>query len=375
MKSGHLVAVILIAATIAFVVYGTLYPVATAVAYAGGESLFQASATPEEAVRDLADEIRLNQWSRAYKGLANKSQFTQDQFVHDLTGYYPSLRMFSTLESFGVYPLHASADNADIRLELHWSTVVGASISDRNLHVVKAGNKWKVDWPIIKEPVVQPQVISEDYLRWDVIFRGPGDDWGAQNVDSPHVTIVDMHPVQRAEGVVVLGELLNQDVVPAYVSVSATLLSKDHSPIATESCFDKISHLLLPKQVTPFLINFPDKSLSDVASIRMTPFSSLISASAGPVIAIDNEHLNPAPDASLSGQLVNESGKVVGVAHVLGTLYDGSGQVTWIVDKYMSRALLPQTPTPFSIPIPEDLARKIASQRTVVASFRFGGSV
>lgn len=106
----------------------------------------------------------------------------------------------------------------------------------------------------------------------------------------------------------------------------------------------------------------------------MEPFSSLVSASTGPVIAIDNERINPAPDASLSGQLINESGDVVNVAHVLGTLYDGTGQVIWVVDKYVTRALLPGNPTSFNIPIPEDLARKVASQRTVISSFSFGGA-
>jgi hypothetical protein len=375
MKSGRLLAVILGLATVALIAVGTIWPVSTAVAYAGGQSLFSSSSTPEQAVKDLGDELRLREWSKAYENLANKDQFSEADFEHDLTGYYPSLRTFSTLESFGVFPLHASADSADVRLDMHWSTVVGASNTTRDLHLVKAGDTWKVDWPLFKEPEVPPQVISEDYLRWDVIFRGPGDDWATQNVDSPHITIVDMHPVQRAEGVVVLGEILNQDVVPAYVSVSATLLAKDQSAIATESCFDKISHLLLPKQVTPFLIEFPNQQLSDVNAIRMSPFSSLVSAAAGPVIAIDNEHLNPAPDAALTGQVLNESGKVLSVAHVLGTLYDKSGQVVWVVDKYIDRALLPKTPAPFNIPIPEDLARKISSQRTVVASFSFGGSV
>lgn len=375
MKSGRLLAVILALATVALIAVGTIWPVSTAVAYAGGQGLFPSSSTPEQAVKDLGDEFRLREWGKAYDNLANKDQFSEAEFEHDLTGYYPSLRTFSTLESFGVFPLHASADSADVRLNMHWSTVVGTSNTSRDLHVVKAGDTWKVDWPLFKEPEVPPQVISQDYLRWDVIFRGPGDDWATQNVDSPHITIVDMHPVQRAEGVVVLGEILNQDVVPAYVSVSATLLAKDQSAIATESCFDKISHLLLPKQVTPFLIEFPNQQLSNVSAIRMSPFSSLVSAAAGPVIAIDNEHLNPAPDASLTGQVLNESGKVVSVAHVLGTLYDKSGQVVWVVDKYIDRALLPKTPAPFNIPIPEDLARKVSSQRTVVSSFSFGGSV
>jgi hypothetical protein len=151
--------------------------------------------------------------------------------------------------------------------------------------------------------------------------------------------------------------------------VNATLISKSNSPLASEGSFDKISHILLPKQVTPFLINFPDAELSDVGSIRMTPFSTLVPASADPVIAIDNEHLNPAPDASLTGELLNQSGQVVNVAHVLGTFYNNTGQVVWVADEYIDRALLPQTPAQFDIHIPEDLAHSISSERTVVASY------
>jgi hypothetical protein len=373
MNRGALLAVFLGAATVALVVIGTIWPVPSALAYAGGESLLESSSTPEAAARNLGQEINAQDWEKAYSSLANKSEFTEPEFVHDITGYYPSLRTYSSLDHFDMTPLHASDNDAEIQFTLDWSTVVGTLSDTRTLHLVREGSRWEAEWPIGEKPVVPPQVIPVEYLRWDVINRGPGDDWGVQDVDAPSVRIVDMHPVQRAEGVVVLGELLNEDVIPAYVSVSATLQGKDQSPIATESAFDKISHLLLPKQVTPFLIQFPNVSLSDVKSIRMNPFSILVSASADPVIEIDNERLNPAPGASLTGQLVNESGQVVNVAHVLGTLYDNTGQLVWVVEGYVDRALLPQTPVSFDIPIPEDLARKVSSERTVVASYSFGG--
>jgi hypothetical protein len=216
-------------------------------------------------------------------------------------------------------------------------------------------------------------VIPVNYLRWDVIYRGAGDDWGAQDVDAPHVRIVDMHPIERAEGVVLVGELLNEDVVPAFVSVKGTLISKSQVPIATEGSFDKISHILLPKQVTPFLITFPNVTLSQVGSIRMTPQSTLVAASADPVIEIADEQLHPAPDASLTGQLINQSGQIVNVAHVLGTFYDKSGQVVWVADQYVDQALAPQSPVPFSIHIPQDLAKNVSTQRTVVATYSSGG--
>jgi hypothetical protein len=374
-NKGRLLALLLGAVTIALVVIGTVWPVPSAVAYAGGQSLLGSSSTAEAAVQILGNQIRSQAWQKAYAGLANKAQFTEPEFVQDLTGYYPSLLTYATLDNFEVLPLHASADAEEIQLKLHWSTVVGPSVSTRNLRVVKNGDRWQAEWPISREPIVPPQVIPVNYLRWDVIYRGPGDDWGAQDVEAPHVRIVDMHPVERAEGVVILGELLNEDVVPAYVTVSATLLSKNQSPIATEGSFDKISHLLLPKQVTPFLIKFPNVSLSDVGSIRMSPLSSLIAASADPVIEIADEQLHPAPGASLTGQLINQSGQIVNVAHVLGTFYDKTGQVVWVADEYIDQALPPQTPRPFQIHIPEDLARNVSSQRTVVATYSSGGSL
>lgn len=375
MKRGQLLAVVLAAATIGLVVIGTVWPVATAAAYAGVDHFAHSQSTAEGAIRKLGDDIRTQAWDKAYSGLANKAQFTQPEFVHDLTGFYPNLRTYSALDSFEVQPLRSSDSDAYFRLKMHWSTVVGTVTNTRDVHVTRSGSAWAVEWPIVKQPVLPPQVIAVNYLRWDVIYRGAGDDWGAQDVEAPHVRIIDMHPIQRAEGLVLLGELMNEDVVPAYVSVTATLVSKNQAPLDTEGSFDEISHLLLPKQVTPFLIRFPGMQLSDVGSVRMTPFSTLIPASADPVIEIQDAHLSPAPDASLAGELVNQSGQIANVAHVLGTFYDKTGNVVWVADQYVDNALLPQVPVAFNIHIPEDLARKVSSERTVVSTYSFGGTI
>ena len=374
MNKGPLLAAVLAGATIAFVVVGTIWPVPSAAAYAGRGTLVRSSSTPEAAASNLGEEIRTQSWDKAYGSLANKAEFTEPEFIHSVIGAYPSLLTYSLVSNIETRPIHASDNEAQVDLKLHWATVVGSSARTFHLNVVKNGDQWKPEWPFVKEPTVPPQVIPVNYLRWDVIYRGPGDDWGAQDAEAPHVRIVDMHPIERADGVVILGELLNEDVVPAYVSVGATLLSKNQSPIATEDCFDKISHILLPKQTTPFLIKFPNVSLSQVGSIRMTPLSTLVAASADPVVEIGDEQLHPAPDASLTGQLINQSGQIVNVAHVLGTFYDKNGQVVWVADQYVDSALLPQNPVPFSIHIPEDLAKNVSTQRTVLATYSSGGS-
>ena len=375
MKNGGLLAFFLAVVTLILIVIGCVWPVQAARPFILRQTMLTSSSTPEAAVQTLGRQIQAHDWRKAYDSFANKAQFTEPQFELDLTGYTTNLRTYSRLDHFNVWPLHASDNEADVRLELDWATVVGTSADTRDLQVVRNGDHWNVIWPFTKQPEVPPQVIPVNYLRWDVIYRGSGDDWGTQDVDAPSARIVDMHPVQRADGVVVMGELLNDDVVPAYVSVTATLQAKDKSAIATEGSFDMISHVLLPKQVTPFLIQFPDAQLSEVDSIHMKPFAVLVPASADPVIEIDNQKFNPAPNASLTGQLINQSGQVVNVAHVLGTLYDKTGQLVWVADRYVDSALLPQTPVAFNIPIPEDIAKKVSSERTVVATFSFGGTL
>jgi hypothetical protein len=370
--NGRLLAIVIALATAALIVVGTLWPVQSVLAMAGVESgadLLRPASSPQAAVENLADEIGREDWEKAYSNLANKSEFTESDFVRDLRGSYPSLRSHASLDSFDVRPLHASADDAQMRLNLRWSTVVGMFLDTRDLRVTKTGDRWGVIWPIVKEPRVPPQVIPVNYLRWDVIYRGAEDDWGAQDVESPHVRIVDMHPVERAGEVIVLGELLNEDVVPAFVTVKATLLTKNGSALATEDSFDKISHILLPRQVTPFLIEFHKMALSQVDSIRMQPSSSLIAASADPVIEIQDQHLNPGPKPLLTGNLLNQSGQVVNVVHVLGTFYDNSGQLVWVSDGYVDRALLPETPISFSVSLPPDIASKVKSERAVATTY------
>ncbi|MGC2245069.1 MAG: hypothetical protein WA609_00575 [Terriglobales bacterium] len=369
-RNGVIFAVILVVATLALVAIGTIWPNQEESGVAEPDAKFIISAsTPQEAVNDVLQQISRREWHSAYELLGNKGEFSETDFKSDLTGDYGSLRSYAMLNQFDLQPLHASADQAVIRAHLLWSSVVGTFEDSRDLRVVKNGRRWEVNWPIVKQPRVPPQVIPVNYLRWDVIYRGPEDDWGAQDVEAPHVRIVAMHPVGRAGEVILMGELLNEDVVPAFVTVKATLLDHKGAALGTEDAFEKISHVLLPKQVTPFRIDFHNVRMSQVDSVRMQPSSNLVPASADPVIGIESQKLNPLPDPSLTGQLVNQSGQVVNVAHVIGTFYDGNGQIVWVADEYPSRALLPGTPVPFKISLPADISDKVKTFRVVTTSY------
>jgi hypothetical protein len=375
-SQGRLLATALAVTTGLLVTAGTLWPSAVAASYSGGktEGILSSTSTPEAAVNDLTAQLKLHALAKAYSSLANKAEFSEADFERDLLGIGLSLRTYATLDSVEVRPLHQSNTDADLTMKMHWSSVVGNFDDTRDVHAVKVGNHWALNWPLKHESPVPPQVIPVNYLRWDVIYRGAGDDWGSQDVEAPHVRIVDMHPLGRAEGVVVMGELLNEDVVPAFVSVKATLVTKTGETLDSEGSFDMISHTLLPKQVTPFIIHFPGTDLSKISTINMEPTSVLVAASADPVVEIENQRYQEGSGAAVTGQLTNQSGHTVNVSHVLTTFYDANGQVVWVGGQYIDRALQPQTPVDFRVPVPQDLAGKVRSERTVVSTYIQGNS-
>jgi hypothetical protein len=224
-----------------------------------------------------------------------------------------------------------------------------------------------VVWPKPNFADVPLQVLPVNYLRWDVIGR-KSDDWGSGSVDTPQVKIISMNAVDRPDGVLILGEVENEDTVPAYLSVTATLLKPDATNLAQQDSFDAIAHSLLPKQVSPYRIDFPGYRLSDVKSVRMDARALLVPASADPVIAIEQQNI--AKDALgrsiLKGALVNQSGQIVNIAQVLGAFYDSSGKVIWVSDGYVDQALMPRAPVPFALDIPPDVASRVHSYHVVV---------
>lgn len=326
------------------------------------------AATPEEAIQALMSEVQAHDFQRAYASLDPSSNTDPESFIRDVAGSDGSLRSYSSLQSADVSPLHADPDQALVRLRMTWSSALGSLDDVRDVRVRRDGAIWRVVWPKPSFPVVPPQVVPVNYLRWEVIGRNTSQKWGAQEVDSPKVKITSMSAISRPGRVVIVGEVENEDTVPAYLNVNATLLKADGSPLDEESSFDMISHVLLPKQVSPYRIDFPGIRLDSVKSVRMDARALLVPASADPVIAVMDQKLSK--DALnrnvLKGELVNQSGRLVNIAQVLAAYYDGSGKVIWVSDGYVDQALMPQIPVPFAIDIPDDVAERLKDFRVIV---------
>lgn len=372
----YLLPLIVLIVTVGLVIAGTFShsQIGVAVGEQGGTSYTASSAggeAPQRALADFLKSVQQRDWNAAYEQLASASQAGQAAFVRDIAGGDGSLRTFSSLAGWDLQPLHAGDADADIRATLHWSTPVGAENEVRDLKIVRQENGWKVAWPQAHAPDVPAQIIPVTYLRWDLVNGGSGDDWGNRGVDGPNVRIVSMNAVPYQGGTVVMGEAINEDTVPAFVNVNASLVGEDGRTLAEESSFDKILHVLLPKQVTPYRIDFPNIDLQRIKNVSMDIKTSLVPASADPVIGVMDQKIGDDPSGNkvLQGRLLNQSGQVVNIPHVIATFYDNQGKVIWVSDGYVDRSLYPQTPESFSVEVPQAVAAKAQTYHVVVNQY------
>lgn len=331
----------------------------------------RSASAPDQAVRLMFSQIQAHNYDAAYARLANRGDVDKTVFTREFEGSYGSLLTYSSLENFEVSPLRTTDQESSVRVRLHYSTALGPLDDVRDLKVEKSGDTWKVFWPVNNATKLPPQVIAVNYLRWDVIGRGAGDDWGVQNADTPQVRILSMNAIQRPDSVVLVGEVVNEDSVPAFINVGATLLDQQGNEIAQESSFDKIAHTLLPKQVSPYRIDFPNMRMEKIKNVRMDAKALLVAASADPVIEVNQQKLDTDPLGKkvLTGQLTDESGQVVDIPHVIAAYYDSNGKVIWVSDGYLAQPLLPQVPVPFAVDLPPDIARNVHSYHVVVNHF------
>src|SRR3954471_6541359 len=215
--------------------------------------------TPAAAVQHLFENVQRRNLDFAYKYVANNEDLAADTFSRELAGSDGNLKSLAALNDFQVHLLSKSTDKAKVRAELQWSTPVGGFFETRDFDVQQGkDNFWKVIWPVDHQPKLAPQVVPVTYQRWDMVGGDKPSNY------SPKVRIVSQNAVQDADNFYIVGEVVNDDTVPAQIGVNATLMGQDGQQIARENSFDAIDHVLMPGEKTPFRIDFAGTERSRV---------------------------------------------------------------------------------------------------------------
>ena len=372
--SKYALAIVVFAGTLLFVIVGYSVGDRLKVSYMNtGADIRHTSApgTPAAAVENLYDNIRRRQFDLAYRFINNQKKIDFNTFLLDVNGRDNSLRTFSALHDLQTQQLTRDGDEARVRASLQWATAVGAFYETRDFQAFRSGDGWKVDWVSDKQERIPPQVVAVSYPRWDVFRPGATRVNVNEELPSPKVAVISQNLVQDADTLVLVGELANQDTLPAFVAVKATIVGENGKLLGDESSAENVIHTLLPGKKTPFRIDFPGVSRSQVKSVKLNVSSSLVSAAGDPLIDVAGVRVELAEGKNLlRGQVTNRSGAPVTIPQVLAAVHDSSGKIIWVQNTYLDRALLPGTPAGFAMRIPDQYATQAATFDVAVNSYR-----
>jgi len=135
----YVYATMVFAGTAIFVVIGTLFAAQMHVVYmttgASPDALSPAP-TPQDAIKRLFENVQRRSFPDAYRFVANTQDVSLGAFNRAVDGADGSLRTFSALSDFSQLTTNKSADNAVVRVDLQWSTAVGALYERKEFKVV-----------------------------------------------------------------------------------------------------------------------------------------------------------------------------------------------------------------------------------------------
>ncbi len=189
-------------------------------------------------------------------------------------------------------------------------------------------------------------------------------------VDRPRVKVLFARLIKVGDEYKVIGEIQNIDSYPAHITNKARLFDKDGNELVSYNTRYKTKHVLLPDQISPFMIEFEETAWVDYDDENplqfdpsiFTPFhfdrqpttfklmvESLVSdKNYLAELGITNVGIEK---GNIVGRTYNAGIENITIPQLLVSYYDSNKNIIWVDHSFLPRAVGSQKSTFFEVPI------------------------
>ncbi len=329
-----------------------------------------AQLSPDNVVKAYYDAIDFKEFERAHSYLDPASDKTLSQFMLEISVSDGLLSSYAKLDGLAVVTKLKSDTTAQAHVDAKWVTPLKEISTQDELILIKREGKWHIE-PKQVDPDIPPEqlliqsgttyynhgkrsVTSEQTFHEDVLKQ-------------PVVEVLSTRLVQLDSSYAIVGTIQNVDNVPADISVTGALYDSDNNELARFNAKDVVKHKLLPKEITPYRINFEGiawqhKSEEKPATynpnlfididLAETPVNFEIQVAANVAttdlyqsIAVSNVRQEK---EQLKGFLFNPSMEEATIPQLLISYYNQDKELLWVESKYIDESVRQQRKRPFS---------------------------
>lgn len=342
---------------------------------------------PQAVVAAYYDDIDFKRFDAAYARLNPQTRPTFEAFMLTLSVQGGLLSSYSKLDQLQMTTVIDERMHKEVVVSAGYMTALAAYTNTTTLTLNWVDGTWVIapsTYDLSQPPEQFLRVPEVNWLAQGGSQVTGGTTNSADLLDRPDLTVLSSRLVQRDGGQYSLvGEVLNQDVDPADVTVTGTIYDTHGNRLTWYNAGDLMIHKVLPLEIVPFRIDFEGvagAALLDASSEReMDPLAFAPQATwayekppestigkfdvvAKAVvtqrdlyrsIGAQDLRVETTPDGTLilHGELINNDLREATIPHLLITLYDDAGEVMWVDHHYLPTAIRPQRTQPFALPL------------------------
>ncbi|MGF1558230.1 MAG: hypothetical protein ACFCUL_04005 [Flavobacteriaceae bacterium] len=210
-------------------------------------------------LRSYYDALDFKEFKRAHAYLDPESEVTIAQYMLEVSVTDGILSSYAKLDSIGIETYDENNVSAKAKVSTVWITPLEKVKKDYFHELIKISGKWYVK-PKKKDSDIPPdQLFSENTTTFYNHGRRKITTQQTHHEDvlkQPVLEILTAKLVSYNGQYSIVGELQNVDDVPADVVIKATLYNDLDEELAAYNAKFHMKHKLMPKETTPFKINF-----------------------------------------------------------------------------------------------------------------------
>ena len=214
---------------------------------------------PKNVVQSYYDALDFKEFERAHSYLDPTAEVTLDQYMLEISVTDGILSSYAKLDAIEIEIIDLTDVSAKAKVATRWITPLEKVRKDYFHELIKKAGKWYVK-PKKKDSDIPPdQLFTENTTTFYNHGRRKITTQQTHHEDvlkQPVLEILVAKLVKFKGQYSIIGELQNVDDVPADVVIKATLYNDLDKELAVYNAKFHVKHKLMPKETTPFKINF-----------------------------------------------------------------------------------------------------------------------
>lgn len=317
--------------------------------------------TPKNVVTAYYDALDFKEFKRAHSYLNPDNPVSLSQYMLEVSVTDGILSSYAKLDSIGVELLDETPTSARAEVYTQWITPL-EKVKKRFYHtLVKKESKWYIVPSTFDNDLPPDQLLSSNGTAFYNQGRRRITTQQTHHEDvlkQPVLEVLQAKLVKFQGSYSIVGELQNVDNIPADVVIKATLYNDEDTELANYNAKYHMKHKLMPKETTPFRIDFegiawsstkdtlpptfdPDEFTPVALAEQPTKFNVQC---AGNVAITDLykqiglQHLE-LTESGMSGALFNSGIQEVTVPQLLFSYYSKDKELLWVDHHFLEEGV------------------------------------